>query len=153
MTIVAGCTVETVTECSIVIQTGVGSGWTRSWDVRSGWTVGAGWTHVLILGGARVVTVPTSTTVSCARRKIKAISIYFFNINFQVSTNISICFNDFYTWRNPISELLIYGTSSIKYKLNMITLSKSVPVGRGSPGVSQYIPGVQAEGWEEPTGQ
>lgn len=26
VTIVAGCTVETVTDCSIVIQTGVGSG-------------------------------------------------------------------------------------------------------------------------------
>lgn len=69
MTVVAGCTVETVSECSIVIQTGVGSGWTWSWDIRSGWTVGASWTHVLILGGACVVTVPTSTTVSYIRRK------------------------------------------------------------------------------------
>lgn len=91
VTIVAGCTVETVTDCSIVIQTGVGSGWTWSWDVRSGWTVGASWTRVLILGGARVVTVPTSTTVSCVRRKIKAISTYLSDINFMVSTNISLC--------------------------------------------------------------
>lgn len=85
MTVVAGCTVETVSECSIVIQTGVGSGWTWCWDVRSGLTVGASWTHVLILGGACVVTVPTSTTVSCVKRKNKS----YFNISFRHTGKLS----------------------------------------------------------------
>lgn len=106
MTVVAGCTVETVSECSIVIQTGVGSGWTWSWDVRSGWTVGASWTHVLILGGACVVTVPTSTTVSYIRRK--TIFQYIFQTKIQVSTYIFIfVLMIFYRWQNLISELLI----------------------------------------------
>lgn len=93
MTVVAGCTVETVSECSIVIQTGVGSGWTWSWDVRSGWTVGASWTHMLILVGARVVTVPSSTTVSYIRRKTKAISLYLSDINSGFNICFYLCLN------------------------------------------------------------
>lgn len=101
MTVVAGCTVETVSECSIVIQTGVGSGWTWSWDVRSGWTVGASWTHVLILGGACVVTVPTSTTVSYIRRKTIFQYIYLSDINSGFNIYFYLCLDDFLQMAKP----------------------------------------------------
>lgn len=127
MTVVAGCTVETVSESSIVIQTGVGSGWTWSWDIRSGWTVGASWTHVLILGGACVVTVPTSTTVSCVKRIIKAILTYLSDIlvNFQVLTNISVCLNDILHMVQP--DLRDFHLEYLKYKhcLNLHLLVKA----------------------------
>lgn len=109
MTVVAGCTVETVSEGSIVIQTGVGSGWTWCWDVRSGWTVGASWTHVLILGRACVVTVPTSTTVSYIRRKTKR----YFNISFTQNSGFNIyfylCLDDFLHMAKPDLRAFNFG--------------------------------------------